>query len=129
MSRASLPFSASAIFRSVSGVASTMMKCAPASTFCTTSWISLAGSDSSITLELELLVHEAAGGVVVGDRQLGAGNAEVLRRQIEQRERQRVVTQLAREDDGDDDVIGVGRGGFRRVGGAGAGSSGGGCGR
>ena len=67
-------------------------------------------------LELELLVHEAAGGVVVGDRQLGAGNAEILRRQIEQRERQRLVAQLAREHDGNDNVVGIGSGGLCRVG-------------
>ncbi len=39
-------------------------------------------------VERELLAHELAGRVVVGDRHIGAGNAFVARRHVEHRERQ-----------------------------------------
>ena len=51
-------------------------------------------------VEGELLVHEAAGGVVVGDRELGAGDAEIGRRKVEQRDGQRLIAQLARDEHG-----------------------------
>ncbi len=51
-------------------------------------------------VERELLVHEAPGRVVVLHAELCAGDAEIGRRQIEQRQRQRLIDQLAREHDG-----------------------------
>ena len=53
-------------------------------------------------IELELLAHEATGGVVVHNTELGTGEAIIGVGQVEQRQRRRFVRgQLARHDDAD----------------------------
>lgn len=59
-------------------------------------------------VEAELLVHEAAGGVVVGNRELGTGDAEIGGREVEKRDRQGLVLQLACDQHGYDNGVLIG---------------------